>query len=173
MFAAGLSFSIPEANPAHFGLLATLIYLFCALYSPGMGPVPNTYSAEVFPLSHREVGMSFAVATANCWAAVLSLTFPRILAALNSQGAFALYAGLNIVSVGLIFLFLLETQLKTLNELDDVFPIPGRTFIEYQISEYLPWLIRRYILRQKDANLPLLVSGGEYQELSQDEDAEE
>jgi hypothetical protein len=50
MLAAGLSFNIPADNPAHFGLLATLIYLFCALYSPGMGPVPSTYSAEVFPL---------------------------------------------------------------------------------------------------------------------------
>ena len=37
MLFAGLSFSIPPENAAHFGLLATLIYLFCALYSPGMG----------------------------------------------------------------------------------------------------------------------------------------
>lgn len=37
MFAAGLSFRIPADNPAHLGLLAALIYLFCALYSPGMG----------------------------------------------------------------------------------------------------------------------------------------
>lgn len=37
MLAAGLSFSVPTHNPAHFGLLATFIYLFCALYSPGMG----------------------------------------------------------------------------------------------------------------------------------------
>ncbi|KAJ9603604.1 hypothetical protein H2200_011790 [Cladophialophora chaetospira] len=170
MFAAGLSFNIPADNPAHFGLLATLIYLFCALYSPGMGPVPNTYSAEVFPLSHREVGMSFSVATANCWAAVLSLTFPRILAALKSQGAFALYAGLNIVAVVLVFLLLPETRLKTLDELDDVFSIPTRTFIRYQITEYLPWFTKRYILREKNAELRPLALQGEYQELEQDDD---
>lgn len=28
-----------------------------AFYSPGEGPVPFTYSAEVFPLTHREMGM--------------------------------------------------------------------------------------------------------------------
>lgn len=39
MFAAGLSFRIPSESPAHLGFLATLIYLFCALYSPGMGYV--------------------------------------------------------------------------------------------------------------------------------------
>lgn len=37
MLAAGLSFALPAGTSAHFGLLATLIYLFCALYSPGMG----------------------------------------------------------------------------------------------------------------------------------------
>ena len=33
------------------------IYIFTAFYSPGEGPVPFTYSAECFPLTHREVGM--------------------------------------------------------------------------------------------------------------------
>ena len=37
MLAASLSFALPAGTSAHFGLLATLIYLFCALYSPGMG----------------------------------------------------------------------------------------------------------------------------------------
>ncbi|KIW27953.1 uncharacterized protein PV07_07647 [Cladophialophora immunda] len=173
MLAAGLSFNIPAHNPLRFGLLATLIYVFCALYSPGMGPVPNSYSAEVFPLSHREIGMSFAVATANFWAAILSLTFPRILTALQSQGAFALYAGLNVVAVVLVFLFLPETRLKTLDELDDVFSVPTRTFVKYQTTEFLPWLVRRYVMREKEADLsPLAVDGG-YHELEQDEDEPE
>ncbi|KIY03166.1 uncharacterized protein Z520_01633 [Fonsecaea multimorphosa CBS 102226] len=173
MLAAGLSFNIPADNPLHFGLLATLIYVFCALYSPGMGPVPNSYSAEVFPLSHREIGMSFAVATANFWAAILSLTFPRILTALQSQGAFALYAGLNVVAVVLVFLFLPETRLKTLDELDEVFSVPTRTFVKYQTTEFLPWLVKRYVMRDKEADLaPLAVDGG-YQEIGQDDDEPE
>ncbi|KIW89410.1 uncharacterized protein Z519_10264 [Cladophialophora bantiana CBS 173.52] len=173
MLAAGLSFNISADNPVHFGLLATLIYVFCALYSPGMGPVPNTYSAEVFPLSHREIGMSFAVATANFWAAILSLTFPRILTALTSQGAFALYAGLNIVALVLVFLFLPETRLKTLDELDDVFSVPTRTFVRYQTTEFLPWIVKRYVMRDKEVDLPPLGFDERYQELEQDEDDRE
>jgi MFS family permease len=173
MFAAGLSFNIPAESPAHFGLLATLIYLFCAEYSPGMGPVPCAYSAEVFPLSHREVGMSLAVATANCWAAVLSLTFPRILTALGSQGAFGLYAFLNVVAVVLVFLFVPETRLKTLDELDEVFSVRTRTFIKYQTTECLPWMVKRYVLGQKGAELKPLESGGEYLALGQDDDEDE
>lgn len=169
MFAAGLSFSIPDDNSAHFILLASMIYLFCAEYSPGMGPVPNTYCAEVFPLSHREVGMSMAVATANFWASVLSVTFPRMLTALKPQGAFILYAFLNLLAALLVFLFVPETRQKTLDELDDVFSIPSRRFLKYQITEYLPWVTRYYILRQKQAELRPLTLTEEYRELDQDD----
>ena len=169
MFAAGLTFNIPGENPAHLLLLAILVYLFCAEYSPGMGPVPNTYSAEVFPLSHRELGMSLAVASANIWAAVLSLTFPRILLALKPQGAFWLYAVLNIVAFVLVFLFVPETRLKSLDELDDVFSISSRAFAKYQTTEYAPWFARRYLLGQKQADLKPLLLVQEYRELDQDE----
>jgi MFS family permease len=50
---AGLCFLIPQSSKAHLGLIASFIYLFVAFYSPGEGLVPFTYSAEVFPLSHR------------------------------------------------------------------------------------------------------------------------
>ena len=62
LLAAGFCFYVPEDLPAHLGLVAMFIYIFAAFYSPGEGPVPFTYSAEVFPLSHREVGMGWAVA---------------------------------------------------------------------------------------------------------------
>lgn len=87
---------------------------FAAFYSPGEGPVPFTYSAEVFPLSHREVGMSWAVATCLFWAAVLSITFPRMLAVMGTTGAFLFYAGLNVVALIMIFLWLPETKQRTL-----------------------------------------------------------
>lgn len=34
-------------------MITFFIYVYDAFYSPGEGPVPFTYSAEVFPLSHR------------------------------------------------------------------------------------------------------------------------
>lgn len=58
LLAAGVSFWILEGSKAHLGLIAMFIYLFEAVYSPGAGPMPFTYSAEAFPLSHREVGMA-------------------------------------------------------------------------------------------------------------------
>ena len=57
LLATGVCFLIPQSSPAHLGLIATFIYIFTAFYSPGEGPVPFTYCAECFPLTHREVGM--------------------------------------------------------------------------------------------------------------------
>lgn len=79
LLAVGLCSLIPESSKAHLGLMAVFIYVFAMFYSPGEGPVPYTYSAEVFPLSHREVGMGFAVATCLFWAAVLGITLPRMI----------------------------------------------------------------------------------------------
>ena len=153
LLAAGLCFIIPEESNAHLGLIAFFIYLFAAFYSPGEGPVPFTYSAEVFPLSHREVGMSFAVATCLFWAAVLSISFPRILRAFHPVGAFAFYAGLNITAWVLIFLFLPETKQRTLEELDYVFAVPTFTHAKYQVTKALPWWFKRWVFFQKDAQL--------------------
>ena len=52
-----------DDSQGRIAVVATFVFIFAAFYSPGEGPVPFTYSAEVFPLSHREVGMSWAVAT--------------------------------------------------------------------------------------------------------------
>lgn len=104
LLAAGFCFYIPESSKAHLGLIAFFIFLFAAFYSPGEGPVPFTYSAEVFPLSHREVGMGFAVATNLFWSSVLSISFPKILEKFGGTGAFGFYAGLNVLAFIMIFL---------------------------------------------------------------------
>ncbi len=114
------------------------------------------YSAEVFPLSHREVGMAWAVATNNFWASVLSLTFPRMLIAMKPTGAFGFYAGLNLVALFLIFCFVPETKQKTLEELDYVFAVPDRKLFSYHMGTVLPWWFKRYILFQNSAKCPEL-----------------
>lgn len=87
LLAAGFCFLIREdAGNTRTGLIALFIYLFAAFYSPGEGPVPYTYSAEVFPLAQREQGMAWAVATCLFWAAVVSISFPSMLIAFTPAG---------------------------------------------------------------------------------------
>jgi MFS family permease len=116
LLVAGLCFLIPTSSPASVPLVALFIFMFAAFYSPGEGPVPFTYSAEVFPLTHREVGMSWAVMVCLGFAAVLSITFPRMVGAMTIVGAFCFYAGLNVIAFVMIFFLLPETKQRTLEE---------------------------------------------------------
>ena len=52
LLAAGFC-SLIDSKTTHAVLVGLFVYLFTAFYSTGEGPVPFTYSAEVFPLSHR------------------------------------------------------------------------------------------------------------------------
>ncbi|THZ59610.1 MFS transporter [Aureobasidium pullulans] len=144
LLATGLSFYITTESKARLALIAIFIFLFVAFYSPGEGPCAFVYSAEAFSLSHREIGMSWAVATNNFWAAVLSLTFPRMLQVLGPTGSFGFYAGLNVVALIMIFLFLPETKKRSLEELDHVFAVSTRRHASYQMNEVLPWWSKRY-----------------------------
>ncbi|KAJ0165784.1 putative metabolite transport protein YwtG [Colletotrichum tanaceti] len=148
MGAAGLAFYIPKDSQAHLGVICLFIYLFAAFYGPGEGPCAFVYSAEVFPLSHREVGMAWAVATNNFWAIIVAQTSPPLLQAIDPQGVFSLYAFFNVVCFILIFLFLPETKQRSLEELDGVFSISTRRHASYQLKEVLPWWFNRYILRK-------------------------
>ncbi|TDZ37822.1 Arabinose-proton symporter [Colletotrichum spinosum] len=153
LLAAGLCTLIPGTGGVHLGLVALFVYLFAAFYSPGEGPVPFTYSAEVFPLSHREVGMAWAVSTCLFWAAVLSITFPIMLADIGVVGSFGLYAGFNVVALVMIFFWMPETKQRTLEELDYVFAVPTKVFMKYQVSQALPYWFKRWVLWQRTATL--------------------
>lgn len=85
----GFCFWIPDsAKNARVGLIAFGIYFYTIFYSSGEGPVPFTYSAEVYPLYIRELGMSLATATTWLFNFVVSFTFPSLLRAFKPQGAF-------------------------------------------------------------------------------------
>lgn len=168
LLAAGLCFYIPTSSNAHLGLIAFFVYIYDAFYSPGEGPVPFTYSAEVFPLSHREVGMSWAVATNNFWATVVSLTFPRQLYAFGITGAFGFYAAMNFLAFVMIFLWLPETKQRSLEELDYVFAVPTKKHMNYQAKTVLPYWVKTQIFRRKGLTPPQLYQFDAYSEKVQD-----
>ncbi|KAK4574529.1 hypothetical protein LTR86_001370 [Recurvomyces mirabilis] len=153
LLAAGLCFLIPKDSSAHLACVALFIYMFAAFYSPGEGPVPFTYSAEVFPLSHREVGMAWAVATCLFWASVLSITWPRMVAAMTPTGAFGFYCALNLIAFTMIFFWVPETKQRTLEELDYVFAVPTSKHMKYHMTKSAPFFFKRYIAMNKNATL--------------------
>ncbi|CAG1998118.1 unnamed protein product [Fusarium graminearum] len=158
LLAAGLSLlNHSDSRGARIGPVVLFVYLFTIAYSLGEGPVAFQYSAEVFPTIQREQGMAWAVCINNTFAGVLGLTFPRMTAAMSPTGAFGFYAGLNLIAWGMIFCFVRETKQLTLEELDQVFSVPTSQFISYETKVWLPYFIKRYILRKQIEKPPRII----------------
>lgn len=153
LLAAGLCYLIPGAGTARLAAMALFIFLFAALYSPGQGPVCYPYAAEVYPISHRELGMAWSVALNALGSAVLALTFPYLLQSFTTPGAFGFYAGLNVLAFVMIFLWVPETKRRSLEELDYVFEVPSTLFMKYQISDVLPYWVQGWVFWRRDAQL--------------------
>ncbi|KAK1052118.1 hypothetical protein LTR74_016582 [Friedmanniomyces endolithicus] len=159
LLAAGLSLLKTTGSVAsQIGPVVLFVYLFTIMYSLGEGPVAFQYSAEVFPTIQREQGMAWVVCINNTFAGILSLTFPRMSAVMTRTGAFGFYAALNLIAWGMIFCFVRETKQLTLEEIDQVFSVPTKEFLAYETGTWLPYFVRRYILRRKIAKPPPLIA---------------
>ncbi|KAM3414753.1 hypothetical protein BST61_g9906 [Cercospora zeina] len=152
---------------SHDAALAVFSYIFIAVYSFGMGPVPFTISAEVFPLDHRVAGMSFAVFANLLGAGLLTLFVPAITASpLSHGGLLGIFTFFNLVAFVLVFCFVRETvgaadrdnpgnmTALALEELYKIFEVPAKGFWQYQVLEVVPlWMsrLRWYLGRRRTA----------------------
>ncbi|CAG7559720.1 unnamed protein product [Fusarium equiseti] len=144
----------PKANtPASIAGII-FIYLFAAVYSPGLGPIPFTLASESFPLKNREAGASIAISINLFFAGLLTILLPRINVVFKMAGTLGFFAGLNIVAFVLIFFSVEETKQLTLEELDQVFDNPKSQFATYQVTKRLPFISKKYLLWRKDAERP-------------------
>ncbi|KAI7156349.1 hypothetical protein KC324_g14105, partial [Hortaea werneckii] len=168
MLAAGLSFLIPVSNPAHAPVIGTFLFIFTFFYSWGMGPVPFTLSAEVFPLENRVVGMSVAVFTNLFGAGLLTLFVPALTNAIGHAGLLGIFAGLNALAFGLVFLFVRETAgaaigstlggmfSVSLEELNYIFEVTTKTHRDYQFRVMIPWFFKNLdkLVMLKEVQVP-------------------
>lgn len=125
LFWTGSSFMIPDKG-MRLAMVAASLYCFMILYSPGLGPVPFTYSAEAFPLHIRAVGMSSATAITWAFNFLISFTWSEMMHRFTAMGGFYWYAAWNVF--GWVFAYFLVPEAKnmTLEELDGVFSVRNR-----------------------------------------------
>ncbi|XXG95821.1 hypothetical protein Hte_002092 [Hypoxylon texense] len=155
MLAASLSTMIHDPKTKG-GIVALFVFLFTAAYSPGMGPIPFTLASESFPLSHREAGCAFAIAINLLFAGLIQMFFPSINASLHDGGSLGLFAGLDLLAFVLVFLLVEETKRRSLEDLDLIFAVRKRDFVRHQVTRYLPWFVRRHVLRRRGEEKPSL-----------------
>lgn len=124
--------------------------MFAAAYSPGLGPIPFTLASESFPLSHREAGTAWPISINLFFAGLLSMVYPSMTEGLGDGGSLGLFSGLNVIAFILVFFLVEETKGRSLEELDLVFAVSKGRFVSYQLREYLPWFIRRYVFNHDE-----------------------
>lgn len=90
-------------------------------------------------------------------AGILSLTFPRMTTVMTQTGAFGFYAALNLIAWFMIFAFVRETKQLTLEEIDQVFSVPTKEFLAYETKTWLPYFVKRHILRRRIEKPPPII----------------
>ncbi|KAF1848807.1 MFS general substrate transporter [Cucurbitaria berberidis CBS 394.84] len=134
-------FKIPNES-VRVPLVSIFAIVFVVFYAPTAGTSPFSISAEVFPLVSREAGMAVSVAVNLLGAGVLVLVFPFLLHQIGATGALSIFAGLNMIAFVLVYLFVPETRMRTLEELQYTFDLPTRWHISYRAG-----YIRKHVVQ--------------------------
>ena len=100
-------------------LLGMVLYLMA--FAPGMGPMPWTLNAEIYPQSGRSLGNSIATTTNWVTNFIVSLTFLSIVEAFTTQGAFLFYAVLSFGGLVFMYFYVPETNGVPLEDIPKLF----------------------------------------------------
>jgi MFS family permease len=136
---SALLFKIPEAS-IQIPMVSIFAIIFVAFYAPTAGTSPFSIAAEVFPLVSREAGMAVSVAVNLLGAGVLVLVFPLVQDSIGPTASISIFAGLNMVAFVLVYLFVPETRMRTLEELQYTFDLPTGWHVAYRVG-----YIRRHV----------------------------
>ncbi|GLU20578.1 hypothetical protein SLE2022_367690 [Rubroshorea leprosula] len=108
-----------DGCPSKIGWLAILFLgAYIVTYSPGMGTVPWIVNSEIYPLRYRGIGGGLAAVSNWVSNLLVSETFLTLTKALGASGTFLLFAGLCMIGLICIYIFVPETKGKTFEELE-------------------------------------------------------
>jgi SP family galactose:H+ symporter-like MFS transporter len=94
------------------------LLLFIVGFAMSAGPIIWVLCAEIFPLSGRDLGVTFSTATNWIVNAIVGGTFLTLLSTLGNGNTFMLYGALNVLFV-IFFLFLVpETKGVSLEKIE-------------------------------------------------------
>jgi len=120
-----------------------LVLIYTAIYSPGAGVIPFMYASEVFPLVHREAGMSLAVSVNFALAGALTMAVPISAKTGNQFALLGSFAGLDGLAAIGVWLFMRSPERAlSLEDMNYLFLPPLSSYVRYQAAVALPWAFR-------------------------------
>ncbi|KAK4710220.1 hypothetical protein R3W88_004733 [Solanum pinnatisectum] len=96
-------------------------YSYVAFFNVGLAPVTWVYTAEIFPLRYRGLGVGIGVAVNRLMNATVSMTFLSMMSAMTIAGVFFMFAGISVIALIFFYYFLPETKGKSLEEMEALF----------------------------------------------------
>jgi SP family galactose:H+ symporter-like MFS transporter len=119
MVTVGILFNMNLEKSPSLGIWAIgALLLFIVGFAMSAGPIIWVLCAEIFPLSGRDLGVTFSTATNWIVNAIVGGTFLTLLSTLGNGNTFMLYGALNVLFV-IFFLFLVpETKGVSLEKIE-------------------------------------------------------
>ncbi|XP_043244324.1 proton myo-inositol cotransporter-like [Amphibalanus amphitrite] len=115
----------PDWCPTDYAWLPiTGMFLYITMFSPGLGAMPWTITAEIFPLWARSRCNAVTTAVNWCSNLVVSQTFLVLIAAVTRQGAFFLFSGLTVMGWAVFYVTVPETKGVPLERIGTLFTEP-------------------------------------------------
>ena len=115
----------PDWCPTDYAWLPIAgMFLYITMFSPGLGAMPWTITAEIFPLWARSRCNSVTTAVNWCSNLVVSQTFLVLIAAVTRQGAFFLFSGLTLLGWAVFYVSVPETKGVPLERIGALFARP-------------------------------------------------
>lgn len=121
--AASLAMFALSSHYADLWPLMRLLSVFCLAafivsFAVSLGPMPYIIMSEIFPMRVRSRGMGLSSATAWGVNILVTISFLPLLAVLGAPLLFALYAGINIVTLAFCFFLVPETRGCSLDRIE-------------------------------------------------------
>ncbi|EQC26421.1 hypothetical protein SDRG_15766 [Saprolegnia diclina VS20] len=115
--------SCPDASSSktHGILILIALFVYLACFASGMGSMPWTINAEIYPLAMR--GMAMSMSTSVNWISnlIISFTFLSLIEGTTTYITFWIYCGVAILGAIYVYRALPETRGVSLEDIDELF----------------------------------------------------
>jgi SP family galactose:H+ symporter-like MFS transporter len=119
MVTVGTLFNIGIEKHPELGYVAILaLLIFIIGFAMSAGPIIWVLCSEIYPLSGRDLGVSFSTATNWIANAIVGQTFLLLLAGFGNGNTFLLYGVLNVLFIIFFVLFVPETKGVSLEKIE-------------------------------------------------------
>lgn len=115
-----LDVATPSNTPAAGIALIVMAALFILGYATTWGPMIWTLIAEIYPSKYRAKAMALATASNWTWNFVIAFCTPFVTADIDFALGYV-FAGCNLVAGVMVYFFVIESQGRTLEEVDTMY----------------------------------------------------